>query len=188
MVESYVSPDVVDFRNHPVWNQLGSPEFDQVLSRIAKKLAEPFPHGYGWAPPALDKLLIKFKRFFYLKLTSGWKYVVPTIDVDVVWHFLMQVPQFYYDFCMKAVGYIPEHHFDYGLGSEDDRKEAEAGARKYHTVYQQIFGEPLEALSLPIKVVGEYIENVKITCGDGRLIEIKPSELGGISSFVIDLG
>lgn len=98
-------------------------------------------HNLNWLhSPALNstmnRLLLKYQRFFSLMGQNPRKLAVPTLDVDLGWHTHQLRPQSYYTHSIKVTGKFVDH--------DDKIEEAKLSEAFAWTskVYQKQFGEP----------------------------------------------
>jgi len=89
----------------------------------------------------VDEALERFRMWFALIKRSQGQ-LVPTMDIDLIWHSLMLCPGIYYDLSMKEIGYFVDHKDDhkddptrYLAGSKNMNKLAKATAELWSSVY-----------------------------------------------------
>lgn len=58
---------------------------------------------------ALDEAVSRYKRFLFLAKTYPKAELVPTTDIDLVWHNHMLHPKSYYNDCLQYLGFILDH-------------------------------------------------------------------------------
>lgn len=113
------------------------------LEPIEYKLVHPEPGESGITVVAADRLTLKYRRFLKLCAMYPERGIVPSKELDPVWHAHILDTAKYYEDCMKVFGFVL-HHFPYlgSRGPEDvlllKQKFAETCA-----LYKQHFGEEL---------------------------------------------
>ncbi|KAK6216512.1 hypothetical protein LQW54_003518 [Pestalotiopsis sp. IQ-011] len=96
---------------------LSSPEADQTMARF----------------------LIKYDRFFSIMATKPEQVMVPTVDIDLIWHTHQLSPRQYYRFTVAKIGLFVDHH---DKVDEDKLSEAFGWTTKtYQTMYGEIYSE-----------------------------------------------
>jgi hypothetical protein len=91
----------------PLWQAIAAYEFDPpgVERRFGDRLAR----ENGWPPAYAEAAIGEYRRFCYLAATCGHT-VVPSDEVDQVWHLHLLYSERYWDtFCAGVLG-RPFHH------------------------------------------------------------------------------
>lgn len=83
--------------------QLNDTDFGSVLRKLTD------PKKLGWSMEKAQQELEHFKVFFILAGTTNFS-VVPTEDIDEVWHQCILHTKFYEELCAKLFGHFIHHH------------------------------------------------------------------------------
>ena len=109
------------------------------LSMVKMKIRDP-EDGKGWTSEEADRVETLYKRFLFMIALGN--HVVPTKEIDAMWHFHILDTRAYAHDCQKVFGRFI-HHFPYlGMRGEDDVKLLASEFAKTKTVYERMFGEP----------------------------------------------
>ena len=113
------------------------------LEPIAFKLVHPELGETSMTVEEVDELIEKYRRFLKLRAMYPEKSIVPTKEIDEVWHAHILDTVKYADDCEVCFGYFL-HHFPYfGMRGEADAvRLAEAGAET-RELYKQHFNEDM---------------------------------------------
>jgi hypothetical protein len=117
---------------------------DLDLEPIVYKLMHPEPGVTGMALADADRLVELYRRWLILILRHPNAHIVPTRNIDTVWHTHILDTAKYAADCQHVFGF-PLHHFPYlGLRGAED----EARLRDYFTTTRELFehefGVPLD--------------------------------------------
>jgi hypothetical protein len=94
-----------------------------------------------------DVLVLKYRRFLKLCAMYPGKSIVPSKDLDPVWHTHILDTAKYEDDCRTVFGFTL-HHFPYlGLRGEADITAWQNNFQETLTLYEQHFGEPMGVAS-----------------------------------------
>lgn len=111
---------------------------------VKMKVQDP-EEGKGWTAEETDRVERLYKRFL-LMIASGHN-VVPTKDIDAMWHFHILDTRAYAADCQRVFGRFV-HHFPYlGMRGEEDAKLLDSEFNKTKAVYESMFGEPYSKAS-----------------------------------------
>ena len=112
------------------------------LSMVKMKIQDP-DEGKGWTPEQCDEVELEYKRYLTLNLRFPDHAVVPTKEMDQMWHYHILDTRAYHADCEKVFGeYF--HHFPYfGMRSDDDERALESAFEETCALYRQEFGEDL---------------------------------------------
>ncbi len=112
------------------------------LSMVKMKLQDP-DEGKGWTQPQCDEVELEYKRFLTLNLRFPDKPIVPTIEMDTMWHFHILDTRAYHADSERVFGaYF--HHFPYfGMRSDEDEADLTAAFEETCQLYEQEFGSEL---------------------------------------------
>lgn len=99
--------------------------------------------GKGWSRAKVDKVEILYKRFLILKAKNPSVSVVPTHDIDDMWHAHILDTAKYIDDCNEIFGFYL-HHFPYlGMRGTEDRKNLEQAFATTREMFIREFGEDI---------------------------------------------
>ena len=112
------------------------------LDMIKFKLMDP-EQGKGWTQPKADRMATIYKRFLYLTEKYSDKSIIPTAELDEVWHAHILDTRKYAEDCEKTFGHFV-HHFPYlGMRGPEDAKRAAESFAETSRLFLEEFGEPL---------------------------------------------
>ncbi|HEJ0329401.1 glycine-rich domain-containing protein-like [Serratia marcescens] len=112
---------------------------------IIKKLTQKDPNvAKLWTKEGVEDAIMQYKNFMFLL----YKYhgredlkLVPSIEVDEIWHHHILDTRSYARDCSNIYGYFM-HHFPYfGMRGDDDFKDLNACFAKTQEIYFEEFGE-----------------------------------------------
>ncbi|KAL8817101.1 MAG: hypothetical protein Q9191_008211, partial [Dirinaria sp. TL-2023a] len=101
-------------------------------------------HAIDWIhSPALsstmDRLLIKYSRYFYILAKYKDQVAVPTLDVDLAWHTHQLSPKAYYDYSTETTGIFIDHDDKI---DEDKLSDAfEWTSKTYQKLFNEVYSE-----------------------------------------------
>ncbi|MBA2664111.1 MAG: TauD/TfdA family dioxygenase [Bradymonadaceae bacterium] len=112
------------------------------LSMVKMKMQDP-EEGKGWSQIQCDEVELEYKRYLTLNLRHADKPIVPTAEMDTMWHYHILDTRAYHADSQRVFGeYF--HHFPYfGMRSDDDEADLSAAFKETCTLYRQEFGEDL---------------------------------------------
>lgn len=111
------------------------------LTMVKMKLMDP-KEGKGWDRDQTDRVEVRYKRFLLLNATVPDADIVPTTDVDDMWHYHILDTQAYATDCQQVFGEF-FHHFPYfGLRGPEDAKDLQRAFAETCALYERTFGEP----------------------------------------------
>lgn len=91
------------------------------------------------AEPTIARFLIKYDRFFSIMASKPDQVVVPTVDIDLIWHTHQLSPRQYYKFTVAKIGLFVDHH---DKVDEDKLSEAfEWTTKTYQAMYGEVYSE-----------------------------------------------
>ncbi|WP_216587784.1 glycine-rich domain-containing protein [Streptomyces brasiliscabiei] len=113
------------------------------LEPIAYKLVHPEPGETGMTVDLADALIVKYRRFLKLCAMYPEQGIVPSKELDPVWHTHILDTAKYVEDCNTIFGFML-HHFPY-LGSRGPEDEALLRQKFAETkaLYKQHFGEDM---------------------------------------------
>ena len=116
------------------------------LSGVKHRLCDR-SEGPGWSEKKADEILKRYRRFLYLVATNGEiKHVVPTRDIDTVWHMHVLDTRAYFADCERVFGTYLHHDPSFGAGSEAERAKLREAYEATAYRYQRIFREDYASL------------------------------------------
>jgi len=115
------------------------------LRRVVAKLMDR-DHGKGWCSAKARNILKRYRRFLYLTVTQVDP-VVPTEDIDELWHAHILDTRAYAADCKATFGFFL-HHFPYfGLRDHEDADALRKAFERTSALYEAKYGEPYELYS-----------------------------------------
>lgn len=100
------------------------------LTMVKSKLCQPAPEGKSWTPQKADTIEEAYKIFLLMTATVTEYPVVPTLDVDAMWHQHILDTRAYAKDCQNVFGEFL-HHFPYfGLRSAADAENLTEAFRR----------------------------------------------------------
>lgn len=113
------------------------------LEPIAFKLVHPEPGETGMPVEEADQLIVKYRRFLKLCAMYPEQGIVPSKEIDPVWHAHILDTAKYAADCDAIFGFML-HHFPYlGSRSEADLELLHKKGAETRALYKQHFGEDM---------------------------------------------
>jgi len=118
------------------------------LSMIKMKLCLPIEQeGKGWSTDQTDNCERLYKMFLKLNIMHPSASVVPTKEIDEMWHAHILDTRKYHADCQKVFGFY-FHHFPYfGLRGEEDKANLYSAFEATKSLFLKHFGEDLTKVS-----------------------------------------
>jgi hypothetical protein len=88
----------------------------------------------GWPEGQLEASLQRYEKFLHLAGMYPEERLVPTVDIDMLWHLHMLHPKAYAEDCQRMFGRILDHDGDVGTDAE-----AVAGHRRLLSTTEQLW-------------------------------------------------
>jgi hypothetical protein len=112
------------------------------LSMVKMKLQE-VDEGKGWTPAECETAELEYKRYLTLNIRHDDRAIVPTKQIDTMWHYHILDTRAYHADCEQVFGeYF--HHFPYfGMRGEEDRENLDASFFETVDLYEEEFGESM---------------------------------------------
>lgn len=112
------------------------------LSMVKMKMQDA-DEGKGWTPEQCDEVELEYKRYLTLNLRYPDHAIVPTKEMDQMWHYHILDTRAYHADCDEVFGeYF--HHFPYfGMRSDDDEADLDSAFEETCALYRAEFGEEL---------------------------------------------
>lgn len=124
--------------NDDLWHRIESLD----LGMIKFKLMDP-THGKGWSQEKADRMEVLYKRFLYLSGVYPDKTIVPTKELDEVWHAHILDTSKYAEDCQNLFGHVLRHFPYLGMRGPEDAKRLEESFAETNRIFREEFGEPL---------------------------------------------
>lgn len=117
------------------------------LDPIAFKLVHPEPDVEGMSIAEAERAVVKYRRFLKLIVMYPEQAIVPSKEIDEVWHTHILDTLKYPEDCDAIFGFFL-HHFPYlGTRGEDDKQGWLESFKTTCDLYREHFGEELQAFS-----------------------------------------
>ncbi|KAK4202939.1 hypothetical protein QBC40DRAFT_251640 [Triangularia verruculosa] len=91
------------------------------------------------ARQTMERLLVKYNRFFTIMTDHPGTVVVPTLDVDLAWHTHQLSPGMYYNHCVSLTGKFVDH--DDKIEEDVLSAQFEWTSQKYQEKYGEVYSE-----------------------------------------------
>lgn len=111
------------------------------LEMVKMKLGDK-DEGQGWSKQQGDEAELEYKRFLTLCRKHG-KGIVPTRQVDLIWHYHILDTRAYLKDSERVFGGYFHHYPYFGMRGEQDAKDLESAFRVTQQRYLEAFGESL---------------------------------------------
>lgn len=122
-----------------LWERLKNYSLDKPEHHIA--ISTKIAREHHWDLPYTKRVIEEYKKFVFLALTAG-HLVVPSDEVDQVWHMHMLYTDEYWNvFCKEVLG-RPLHHGPSTGGKQEHDKHTN-WYKKTKETYQQVFEQPV---------------------------------------------
>jgi hypothetical protein len=109
------------------------------LTMVKMKLMDK-KEGKGWDQDKVDDIETRYRRFLLLNATVFDTDIVPTTDVDTMWHYHILDTQAYAEDCQEIFGEF-FHHFPYfGLRGPEDAEDLQRAFAETCALYERRFG------------------------------------------------
>lgn len=115
------------------------------LEPIMVKLMDP-EEGEGWSLEVVTDAVERYRRFLFLSVTEPVS-IVPTKNIDKVWHAHILDTSKYREDCANTFGFFLDHFPYFGMRSPEDRADLNRSFEHTTQLYTQHFGE---AYTLPL--------------------------------------
>lgn len=111
------------------------------LTMIKMKLMDSV-EGEGWSAEHCDAVCQEYLRFLALVRTHPEHIVVPSAEIDKVWHAHILDTQSYGRDCERVLGFFLHHYPYLGLRGAADVSALHDAAAQTLALYREAFGEP----------------------------------------------
>ncbi|KAB8335769.1 glycine-rich domain-containing protein-like [Scytonema tolypothrichoides VB-61278] len=115
------------------------------LEPIAQRLMYP-EDGQGWSCEQVEQAIAHYKMFLNLLYLYPNSAIVPTREIDIVWHYHILDTRKYACDCEWLFGYFVHHNPNFDFGSEADRLALERAFSDTKTLFAEHFGISLNKL------------------------------------------
>lgn len=109
------------------------------LEPIAFKLVYP-EDGQGWSPEKAYRLIELYRCFLVLNEIYPNVSIVPSKEIDKVWHVHILDTAKYREDCEKVFGRFIDHFPYFGMRGEEDAKNLQAAYQTSRTLFIEHFG------------------------------------------------
>ena len=108
------------------------------LELIAQKLMHP-NYGQGWTRQQVDRAIANYKRFLHLLYLHPNSTIVPTQEIDEVWHQHILDTRKYEQDCQWLFGYFVHHYPYFGMGSDAEQQAIDTTFARTQSLFAQYF-------------------------------------------------
>lgn len=112
------------------------------LTKICMKLQT--REGEGWTPIQCEEVALEYRRYLKLKLLYPKERIVPTLAVDVMWHYHILDTAAYEKDCKAIFGGLLHHYPYYGLEGKSDAKNFVNSFDLTKQLYKRTFATLME--------------------------------------------
>lgn len=118
------------------FNKLNNLDWKSVAYKLM--LSE---HGHGWTTRKTEVAIARYKMFLYLQFIFPNIELVPTQEIDEVWHthILLNTYQYIQD-CQDLYGYILHHRSNGGVIDRAMNQHQDTAFAMTLTLFREIFG------------------------------------------------
>lgn len=109
------------------------------LRLIAQKLMYP-DYGQGWRQSQVESAIARYKMFLHLLFLYPNSTIVPTQEIDQVWHQHILDTRKYAQDCQWLFGYFVHHYPYFGMGSDAEKQALETAFADTQTLFAEHFG------------------------------------------------
>jgi hypothetical protein len=113
------------------------------LEPIATRLMH-HEHGLGWSSEHVMQAIARYKMFLHLMYLYPNRVILPTREIDLVWHFHILDTRKYAVDCEYLFGYFLHHYPSSGSLAEADKAILERYFTETFTLFLKHFGVSLE--------------------------------------------
>jgi len=134
-----ILPKVVEQNWQRIVKEIYETELPIVKHRLLDK-----EEGPGWSELQYKKAVDLYKKFIMLCCKYPEESIVPTKEIDAVWHQHILDTKAYTEFCKKYFGTYLHHDPSVGIGSEESKKELQELFERTDLLWQSEFGFSLK--------------------------------------------
>ena len=110
------------------------------LSMVKMKMQDP-DEGAGWSAEQSEMVEVDYKRFLQLNRAFPDAAIVPTSDIDKMWHFHILDTRAYVADSQRVFGEYFHHYPYFGMRGDEDAEALESAFRDTVMRWEQAFGE-----------------------------------------------
>ena len=133
-------------------------EIDSIDFSLLKLKLRDKKEGEGWVEEKCDMIEREYKRFLQLILRYPDQYFVPSMEIDIFWHYHILDTHHYVDFTQRIFGkYL--HHYPYMGLFEQDQQELLQLFCQTKKLYTQEFSE-----EYPMAVASAGLASCRSNC------------------------
>jgi hypothetical protein len=130
------------------------------LSMVKRKLMDR-EEGQGWTQETADRAEKRYRRFLGMVYCDWNGSIVPTKDIDTVWHQHILDTRAYAEDCERVFGEFL-HHFPYfGMRGDEDARNLTASFERTKMLYAELFDEDY------VEEIGSVDAGKCVKCGKG---------------------
>lgn len=109
------------------------------LELIAQKLMHS-DYTQGWTRQQVDRAIAHYKMFLHLLYLYPNRIIVPTQEIDQVWHQHILDTRKYAEDCQWLFGYFVHHYPYFGMANEAEKQALEIAFSDTRTLFTEHFG------------------------------------------------
>ncbi|NEP17321.1 MAG: glycine-rich domain-containing protein-like [Leptolyngbya sp. SIO4C1] len=111
---------------------------------IAFKLMHP-EEGEGWSLEQVTRAVEHYRRFLFLNHCYPERAIVPSREIDQVWHTHILDTAKYREDCDRLFGQFMDHWPYFGMRSAEERAQLNTAFEETQALYAKHFGAPAAA-------------------------------------------
>lgn len=115
--------------------EVGSLDIDHICDRVMNERR--------WAPAKVQEVKNRYLRFLILSVTVE-EVIIPSKDIDAIWHEHILDTEVYERDCMGCFGFILHHHPGYGTKDQAEAQKLREQYERTCAIYAEHYGEPYE--------------------------------------------
>ena len=128
------------------------------LSMVKMKLMD-VDGGLGWTQEQADRAELWYKRFLFICLKYPEWEIVPTKEIDAIWHQHILDTRAYHDDCELALGFYLHHYPYFGILGEEDLRNLKRALDNTIQLFQEELGEEVDPVMWFTRENGEIIQD-----------------------------
>lgn len=137
------------------------------LTRVGKKLMEPYPEGKGWTAEQVFEAETWYRRYLLLCKKYPGHPAVPNGPIDTFWHQHILDTMAYGDDCHDYFGYFLHHYPYFGLNGPEDAQNRDNAFVETNELYLAEFGEDCTAMLMFASKANSCTGNGEHQCKSG---------------------
>lgn len=164
---------MLDPKNSAVWLKLKSLDMESIAYKLASH-----DEGEGWEFLKVKTNIDKYRMFLYLNFTHSECCIVPTLEIDKVWHYHILDTLKYHEDCENIFGYYL-HHFPYfGSRGAEDRENMIDAHQQTKLLFWNEFGLEMEDSNVSSPSVCGGGSDCFATCD--RIVDVRTDYAGWV--------